>query len=139
MKNFYREESGVDLFNGNGRRNPTNQQTYRKLPSSSSQWQKTSVSGTSAGYDWSADEAARAAALAAAETARKLEADKARIQAEAKKREDELLDTIRKQQIQLKRFQQAAALAEQKVAKVRKVKNKSDYQSLLINKINATK
>ena len=66
----------------------------------------------------SSEDAARAAALAAAEaaaeTARKLEAEKLRIQMDAKKREEELMNTIRQQQLQLQRFQQAAALAEQK-------------------------
>lgn len=53
-------------------------------------------------------------AAAAAEATRKLEREKAKIQAEAKKREDELMNTIRQQQQQLQRLQQAAALAEQK-------------------------
>lgn len=53
-------------------------------------------------------------AAATAEATRKLEREKAKIQAEAKKREDELMNTIRQQQQQLQRLQQAAALAEQK-------------------------
>uniref|UniRef100_A0A0P5XF92 Zinc finger C2HC domain-containing protein 1B n=1 Tax=Daphnia magna TaxID=35525 RepID=A0A0P5XF92_9CRUS len=57
---------------------------------------------------------AAAAMAAAAETTRRLEREKAQIQAEAKRREEELMNTIRKQQEQLQLLKQAASLAEQK-------------------------
>lgn len=60
--------------------------------------------------------ASQAAAVmaAAAETTRRLEREKAQIQAEAKRREEELMNTIRKQKEQLQLLKQAASLAEQK-------------------------
>jgi hypothetical protein len=114
-----REDGDVSNGNGASRRNHINQQTFRKVPASYPA-NRTLGNGPA---EWppgggSSEDAARAAALAAAEaaaeTARKLEAEKLRIQMEAKKREEELMNTIRQQQLQLQRFQQAAALAEQK-------------------------
>ena len=64
--------------------------------------------------DDSATAAALVAAQVAAETARKLEQENAKILEQARRREDELLSTIRQQQIELQRLQQAAALAQQK-------------------------
>lgn len=60
------------------------------------------------------EEAASIAAAAAAEATRRLEREKAQIQAEAKRREEQLLTTIKHQQQELQRLQHAAALAEQK-------------------------
>ena len=56
------------------------------------------------------------------EVALKFEREKAQIQAEAKKREEKLLKTIRQQQEQLDRLQQAFVMAEQN-AKVKKMNN----------------
>lgn len=119
-----RHGEDTDYGNANRQRNHINQQTFRKA--GPTQLHPNGGGQRSVPSDWPHDDeearaasqeaqaAAEAAAQAASEMARKLEAEKVRIQAEAKRREEELMNTIRQQQAQLQRLQQQAALAEQK-------------------------
>lgn len=101
--------SNENLSNGDATRHNMNQ-TYRKLPMNLYR----AVNSADGMNDDSATAAALVAAQVAAETARKLEQENAKILEQARRREDELLSTIRQQQIELQRLQQAAALAQQK-------------------------
>ena len=84
--------------------------SYRKIPSDFYQTMTKSDQVDSSGRGGGA----YPETLAALETARQLQKEKLQIEAAAKEREQQLLQTIRHQQQLLDQLQQAAAIAEKK-------------------------